>query len=129
MFTGELDEARGARSEGVSLSREAGDLYVLEIMLMEQACATLIMGDAGAAKPLYTEALEIARRIDDRLAQSYLLAAFGCFAAADRQARMGAQLLGTAEATRPGAGAGLIPPLAPQPARAEEAAGALPGRA
>jgi len=76
MFTGELDAVREATSEGVSLSRGAGDLYVLEIMLMELAFVTLIMGDTDAAKPLYTEALQIARRIDDRLAQSYLLAAF-----------------------------------------------------
>ena len=128
MFTGELDAVRDATSEGVSLSREAGDLYVLEIMLMELAFATLIMGDADAAKPLYTEALQIARRIDDRLAQSYLLAAFGWFAASDRQVRMGAQLLGAAEATRLGAGAGIIAPLAPLLDQAEESAVAVLGR-
>jgi DNA-binding CsgD family transcriptional regulator len=129
MFTGELDAVREATSEGVSLSREAGDLYVLEIMLMELAFATLIMGEADAAKPLYIEALQIARRIDDRLAQSYLLAAFGWFAAGDRQARTGAQLLGAAEATRLGAGAGIIAPLAPMLDQAEESAVAVLGRA
>ena len=129
MFTGELDVVRDATSEGVRLSREAGDLYVLEIMLMELAFATLIMAEAGAAKPLYTEALQIARRIDDRLAQSYLLAAFAWFAAGDRQARIGAQLLGAAEATRLGAGAGIIAPLAPLLDQAEESAVAVLGRA
>ena len=128
MFTGELDAVREATSEGVSLSRGAGDLYVLEIMLMELAFVTLIMGDTDAAKPLYTEALQIARRIDDRLAQSYLLAAFGWFAAGAREARLGAQLLGAAEATRLGAGAGIIAPLAPLLDQAEESAVAVLGR-
>jgi predicted ATPase/DNA-binding CsgD family transcriptional regulator len=122
MFTGELDAVRDATSEGVTLSREAGDLYVLEIMLMELAFVTLFTGDASAAKPLYTEALQIARRIDDRLAQSYLLAAFGWFAAGDGHARLGAQLLGAAEATRLGAGAAIIAPLAPLLDQAEESA-------
>jgi predicted ATPase/DNA-binding CsgD family transcriptional regulator len=129
MFTGDLDAVRDATSEGVRLSRGAGDLYVLEIMLMELAFVTLVMGDADAAKPLYTEALQIARRIDDRLAQSYLLAAFGWFAAVDGQARLGAQLLGAAEATRLGAGAGIIAPLAPLLEQAEESAVAALGRA
>ncbi len=129
MFTGDLDAVRDATSEGVSLSRGSGDLYVLEIMLMELAFVTLIMGDADAAKPLYTEALEIARRIDDRLAQSYLLAAFGWFAAGDGQVRLGAQLLGAAEATRLGAGAGIIAPLAPLLDQAEKSAVAVLGRA
>jgi predicted ATPase/DNA-binding CsgD family transcriptional regulator len=129
MFTGDLDAVREATSEGVHLSRGAGDLYVLEIMLMELAFVTLVMGDAGAAKPLYTEALQIAQRIDDRLAQSYLLAAFAWFAAGDDQARLGAQLLGAAEATRLGAGAGIIAPLAPLLEQAEESAVAALGRA
>ena len=128
LFTGELDAVREAASKGVRLSREAGDLYVLEIMLMELAFATLVMGDAGAAKPLYTEALQIARRVDDRLAQSYLLAAFGWFAAVAREARLGAQLLGAAEATRLGTGAGIIAPLAPLLNQAEESAVAVLGR-
>ena len=129
MFTGDLDLVRDATSEGVSLSRGSGDLYVLEIMLMELAFVTLVMGDADAAKPLYTEALEIARRIDDRLAQSYLLAAFGWFAAGDGQVRLGAQLLGAAEATRLGAGAGIIAPLASLLDQAEKSAVAVLGRA
>ena len=128
MFTGDLDLVRDATSEGVSLSRGSGDLYVLEIMLMELAFVTLVMGDADAAKPLYTEALEIARRIDDRLAQSYLLAAFGWFAAGDGQVRLGAQLLGAAEATRLGAGAGIIAPLASLLDQAEKSAVAVLGR-
>lgn len=113
MFTGELDAVREAATEGVRLTREAGDLYGLEIMLMELAFTLLISGDGDGSRPLYTEALQIARRIDDRLVQSYLMAAFGYYAALARQGRLAAQLLGAAEATRLGAGAGVIAPLAP----------------
>src|SRR5260370_7226611 len=77
MFAGELDAVREATSEGVRLSREAGDEYVLEIMLMELAFTFLFSGDADGSRPLYTEALQIARRIDDRLPPSYLMAPFG----------------------------------------------------
>ena len=94
MFTGELDEVREASTEGVRLSREAGDLYVLEIMLMELAFSLLMAGDLDGPRPLYTEALQIARRIDDRLVQSYLMAAFGYYAALARHGRLAAQLLG-----------------------------------
>jgi predicted ATPase/DNA-binding CsgD family transcriptional regulator len=129
MFTGELDAVREATTEGVRLSREAGDLYVLEIMLMELAFTFLISGDADGSRPLYTEALQIARRIDDRLVQSYLMAAFGYYAAVARQGRLAAQLLGAAESTRLGAGAAVIAPLAPLLAQTEELALALLGRA
>jgi DNA-binding CsgD family transcriptional regulator len=129
MFTGELDAVREATTDGVGLSREAGDLYVLEIMLMELAFAFLISGDADAAKPLYTEALQIARRIDDRLVQSYLMAAFGYYAALAHHGRLAAQLLGAAESTRLGAGAAVIAPLAPLLAQTAETAIALLGQA
>jgi ATP/maltotriose-dependent transcriptional regulator MalT len=129
MFTGELDAVREATTDGVRLSREAGDLYVLEIMLMELAFAFLISGDADAAKPLYTEALQIARRIDDRLVQSYLMAAFGDYAALAHHGRLAAQLLGAAESTRLGAGAAVIAPLAPLLAQTAETAIALLGQA
>ena len=129
MFTGELDEVREASTEGVRLSREAGDLYVLEIMLMELAFSLLMAGDLDGPRPLYTEALQIARRIDDRLVQSYLMAAFGYYAALARHGRLAAQLLGAAESTRLGAGAAVIAPMAPMIAQTEETAIALLGQA
>jgi predicted ATPase/DNA-binding CsgD family transcriptional regulator len=129
MFTGELDAVREATTEGVRLSREAGDLYVLEIMLMELAFTCVIEGDVDGSRPLYTEALQIARRIDDRLVQSYLMAAFGYYAALARHGRLAAQLLGAAEATRLGAGAAVIAPLAALLAQTEETAIALLGQA
>jgi DNA-binding CsgD family transcriptional regulator len=86
-------------------------------------------GDLDAPRPLYTEALQIARQIDDRLVQSYLMAAFGYYAALARLGRLAAQLLGAAESTRLGAGAAVIAPLAPLIAQTEETAIALLGQA
>src|SRR3989475_5165973 len=57
MFTGELGAVREASTEGVRLSREAGDLYVLEIMLMELAFSLLMAGGACRPRPPSHEGL------------------------------------------------------------------------
>jgi hypothetical protein len=57
---------------------------------------------------------------DDRVAQYYLLDALGCHAARSRQLRLAAQLLGAAETIRTGAGAAVIPTIAPLLAQAQE---------
>jgi predicted ATPase/DNA-binding CsgD family transcriptional regulator len=121
-FEGDLAEVRSASSEGVRLSRKTGDLYSLEMMLMNLGLTALIAGDLNESKPLFAEALRIAHQIDDRVAQYALLDAFGCLAAGSGQARLAGQLLGAAETVRTGAGASLIPFLAPLLARAEESA-------
>jgi len=121
LFEGDLDAVRSASSEGARLSREAGDLYSLEMMLLNLGSAALIAGDLDQSKPLFAEALRIAHRIDDRVAQYYLLDALGCHAARSGQARLAAQLLGAAETVRTGAGASVIATLAPLLAQAEEA--------
>ncbi len=125
-FEGDLDAVRSAASEGARLSRESGDLYRLEMMLINLGLAALIAGDLDESKPLYAEALRIAQRIDDRVAQHSALDALGCHAASSGQARLAAQLLGAAETVRTGAGATVIAILAPLLAKAEELAiGAL----
>ncbi len=129
MFDGELEVVRTAASEGVRISRETGDLYVLDVMLMELAFSFMIEGQLDIAKPLYVEALRAAQRIDDRILQSYLLVAFGYFAAGSRQATLAAQLFGAAESVRIGAGANIMLPMAPFLAQAEESAIAVLGRA
>lgn len=121
-FEGDLDAARSASSEGARLSREASDLYSLEMMLLNLGCAALLAGDLHASKPLFSEALRIAHQIDDRVAQYYLLAGLGCHATGTGQARRAAQLLGAAETVRTGAGASVIAFLAPLLAHAEESA-------
>src|SRR5205823_13713861 len=81
VFGGDINEVRTAASEGARLSREVGDLYSLEMMLLNLGGTALITGDLDQAKALYTEALGIAHRIDDRVAQYALLDGLGCVAA------------------------------------------------
>jgi tetratricopeptide (TPR) repeat protein len=102
LFDGDLDGARSASEEGVRLSREAGDLYSLEMMLLNLASAELITGDLDSSKLLLADALRIAQQIDDRIAQYYLLDALAYHAVRSRAARRAAQLLGAAETIRTG---------------------------
>jgi DNA-binding CsgD family transcriptional regulator len=126
VFTGDLDAVKAASAEGVRLSRAAGDLYSLEMMLLNLGFAALIEADLDESKTLFAEALEIANRIDDRVAQYALLDALGCQAAKTGRARLAAQLLGAAETVRGRAGANVIGYLSPMLAEAEESArGAL----
>ena len=127
LFEGDLDAVRSASSEGARLSREVGDLYVLEMMTMNLGMVALTAADLDGSRPLFAEALRIAHQIDDRVAQYSLLDALGCHAASSGQARLAAQLLGAAETVRTGAGASVIATLAPLLARAEESATAALG--
>jgi predicted ATPase/DNA-binding CsgD family transcriptional regulator len=121
-FSGDIEAVKAAASEGVRLSRDAGDLYSLEMMLLNRGGTALFLGDLEYAKVDYLEALKIAQRIDDRVAQYALLDSLGCVAAGFGQPRLAAQLLGAAETVRTQAGASLIPILAPFIAQAEESA-------
>jgi predicted ATPase/DNA-binding CsgD family transcriptional regulator len=125
----DVQAVRSAASEGARLAEEAGDLYALEMMLLNLGCAALIAGDLDEAKPLLARALRIASDIDDRVAQLYLLYGLGFHAALTGQPRIGAQLLGAAHIVRTELGASLIPFFSPLLARAEEAAGAALGAA
>jgi predicted ATPase/DNA-binding CsgD family transcriptional regulator len=127
-FEGDLDAVKAAASEGVRLSREVGDLYSLEMMLLNAGGTALISGDLEQAKSFYTEALRIAQRIDDRVAEYALLDGLGCVAAGSGQARLAAQLIGAAETIRTQAGASLIPILIPLIAHAEALAVVALGR-
>jgi predicted ATPase/DNA-binding CsgD family transcriptional regulator len=119
---GDLGTVRSASTEGERLSREVGDLYTLEVWLMNLGFAALISRDLDESELRFAEALRIAHQIDDRLAQSALLAAFGFHSASSGQARHAAQLLGAAETVRTGAGASVMPFVAPSLAEAEESA-------
>src|SRR4030088_3371715 len=105
LFEGDLDGVRSAALEGARLSREIGDLYSLEMMLINLGMVALTERDPAAAKPLFTEALQIARQIDDRVAQYWTLDALGCHAASSGQARLAAPPLGGAGTGRAPAGA------------------------
>ena len=122
LFEGDLDAVRSAASEGVVLSREVGDLYGLKTWLMHLGMAAFIAGELGTSKPLFAEALRIAREIDDRVQQSYLLDALGCHAAG---ADMHGSRRSCSEPPTPfesGAGASVMPFLAPLVGQAEQAA-------
>src|ERR1019366_3493691 len=119
-FEADLDAVRSAASDGVRVAREAGDLYRLEVMLLNLGSAALIVGDLSEARPQLAEALRIAQQIDDRVAQFYLLDAFGCHPALSGQARRAGQLLGAAGTARAEAGANVMPFLAPLLAQAGE---------
>src|SRR5439155_4963285 len=94
LFEGDLDAVSSASSDGVRLSREAGDLYSLEMMLLNLGCTALIGGDHDGAKPLFTEALRIARQLDDRVAEYCRLDALGRHAARRGEPRPAARLAG-----------------------------------
>ena len=127
-FGGDLAAVTSASSEGARLSRESGDLYGLDTWLMNLGIAALIAGRPDEAKPLVAEALPIARMIDDRVSQFHLLDASACLAAGSGQARLAAQLLGAGATVGAGAGARLMPFLAPLVEQAESSAIAALGR-
>ncbi len=127
LFRGDIETLKAAASDGVRLSREVGDLYSLEMMLLNAGGAALITGDLEQAKSSHMEALKIAQVIDDRVAQYVLIDELGCVAAGSGQARLAAQLLGAAETVRTQAGARLIPILAPLLAQAEASGSAALG--
>jgi predicted ATPase/DNA-binding CsgD family transcriptional regulator len=125
-FEADLGAVRAAAAEGARRARESGDIYALEMMLLNLGSAALLAGDLREAEPLLAEALRIARQIDDRVAQFHLIGGLGCHAARSGQARRAARLLGAADTVRTGVGANVIPFLAPAFAQAaEEAAAAL----
>jgi DNA-binding CsgD family transcriptional regulator len=102
---------------------------VLEMMLLNLGSAALIANDLDESTPLLAEALRAADQIDDRVAQVYLLDAFGCHAALSGRARLAAQLLGAADAARKVIGGNVMPFLAPPLAQASELAVAALGAA
>lgn len=104
-FGADMHTATAASSEGVRLSREAGDQYVLESMLRNLGTVAMLSGDLHGAEVRLSEALRVARQIDHRFAEYFLLSGFGWHAASSGQARRAARLLGAA--ANVGAGAGV----------------------
>ncbi|HEV3173379.1 MAG TPA: LuxR C-terminal-related transcriptional regulator [Actinocrinis sp.] len=128
-FEADLATIRAGATEGVRLSREIGDFYTLEIMLLNLGSAALMAGELAEAEPLLAEALATAHRIDDRVAQFYLLAAHACHATLSGNALWAAAMFGAAETVRVEAGANVMPILSTQFAQAEQAAAAMLGEA
>jgi DNA-binding CsgD family transcriptional regulator len=129
LVDGDLDAVAAAAAEGARLSREAGDLYSLGMMLMNMGYAAQRSGALRDADNWFTEGLRIARQIDDRVAQWYLVGALGCCAAADREPRLAATLLGASESLRAEIGATAHPSMAPALTQATRSATAALGGA
>lgn len=129
LLNGELADVRVAAEQGARLSREAGDLYSLDMMLMNDGLAALLSGTLTEAEQRFAEGLRLARRLDDRVAQCYLIGGLGCCAAGLAQPRLAAQLLGAMENLRAEAGATINASLAPAVAQATAAVTALLSRA
>jgi predicted ATPase/DNA-binding CsgD family transcriptional regulator len=129
LVDGELGAVRSAAAAGVRLSREVGDLYSLGMMLMNQGFAALRSGELPEAERQLTEGLRIARWIDDRVAQCYMLGALGCCAAGAGRPGPAAQLLGAMENLRAELGAAVNAGMAPAFSQAGQAATAALGSA
>ncbi len=122
LFLGDLATATTGSAEGVRISREAGDLYQVEAMLRNLGMVGIMSGENEAANSRFMEALQVARQIDNRLAQSYGLAAAGWYAGKAGQARAAAQLLGAAETLGMQTGADIMGPSVPLLVEAKESA-------
>ncbi|MFZ0130728.1 MAG: LuxR C-terminal-related transcriptional regulator [Candidatus Dormiibacterota bacterium] len=121
-FANDIDAAAASTSEGLRLSRDAGDLFYLASMLRNVAAIAMTNGDLADANAGAGEALRVARQIDDRIAEFYILAAMSSLAASAGQARLAARLLGAAQTIGAGAGATIIGPHAPFQTHARESA-------
>jgi DNA-binding CsgD family transcriptional regulator len=118
LLNGDLAAVRSAAADGAVLSREAGDLYSLGMMLLNQGFAALIAGSQREAGERFAEGLRIARQLDDRVAQCHLVGGLACCAAGSREPRLAAQLFGAMESLRAEAGANVNAGMAPALAQA-----------
>src|SRR5438552_15448532 len=73
LFEGNLETVRAASSEGASLSRAAGDLYVLEMMLINLGIVALMACDLESSRHLFDDALRNVAKLDDRGPMFYVL--------------------------------------------------------
>ena len=119
---GDLAAAEAASSEGARLSREVGDLYYLERMLMNLGLVATAAGDLPGSRSRFIEGLRIAKQTDNRLGQSSFLCQLGGQAATSGQPRLGARLLGAAEALGSAAGASTTGPFERELARVRNVA-------
>ncbi len=125
----DFEAAKALSSQGVNLSRQAGDLYQTESMLRNFGMVGMMTGDSTAARSGFVEALRVARLFDNRLAEYYGLACLGWHAATSGQPRKAARLLGAAEALALQTGADILGPAAQRLTEAKQATVAALGTA
>jgi predicted ATPase/DNA-binding CsgD family transcriptional regulator len=129
IFTGDLEAVRALSVVGVTLSREAGDLYQLESMFRNLGVAEMMSGDLHASNAWFGEALKVARQVDNRLGQYWGLATAGWYAAHVGRLRAAAQLLGAADVLCTQTGSALGGPTIPLVAGAQQLASEALGAA
>jgi DNA-binding CsgD family transcriptional regulator len=100
LFDGDFELARAMYSKSADAWRGTGYLFGVQFSLIQIAVACFLGGERAASRPLLLEALSIARRLDDRVAQFYLLYCFSGLAAFSGEERLAAQLLGAGERLR-----------------------------
>ena len=127
LFVGDLATLRVVSTEGARLSREVGDVYAQHMMNLNLGGAALLAGDLEESKARYSESLRSAYLIDDRIGQYYLLAALAYHRVAEGRPQEAAQLLGASETIRTGAGATIMPVMAPVVNQARDSAMAALG--
>ncbi|GAA1755541.1 LuxR C-terminal-related transcriptional regulator [Kocuria aegyptia] len=130
LLNGHPSAVIASATPGAAMSREIGDQYSLVMMLMNLGLATLQLGRTTDAEHHFLEALAIARDLDDRVAQCYLLGGLGCCASRRQEPRLAARLFGAMETLREEAGATLNTGIsrALDPATATAAAALGPSR-
>jgi DNA-binding CsgD family transcriptional regulator len=127
LVDGDLDAVRSAAAAGARLSREAGDLYSLDMMLVNQGFAALMSGDLRESEQRFTEGLRIAHQLDDRVAQCNLLGGLVCCAEGSGEPQLAAQLLGAMENLRAEVGGSVNAGFAPALTRATTSVTAVLG--
>jgi DNA-binding CsgD family transcriptional regulator len=97
-LAGELNAAEQSAMEGLRLSREIGDLYYNEQMLLNLGLVAVARGDWSQSRRRTLEALRIATDINDRPGQVTLMRLLAGHAGVTGQGHMAARLLGAAHA-------------------------------
>ena len=100
LFDGDFPLAKAMFSKSLGAARQVGDLYGVESCLCQIAIACFFGGEPKDSKPYMQQAMSMARRLDDRQQQAYLLLGLGGLAAFSGDGRLAARLLGAGERLR-----------------------------
>jgi len=106
---GDYERARELYLEALTFYREPPWTPMLPYTLAYLGYAEELRGDLDAAEACHQEGLRLAEDLPDEVPVTLALAGLACVAAARRQPRRAAVLLGAAESVRERAGAPLLP--------------------
>jgi tetratricopeptide (TPR) repeat protein len=106
---GDYERARELYLEALSFYRETPPTPMLSCSLTSLGYVEELRGDLDAAEACHQEGLRLAQGLPDEVPVALALAGLACVAAARRQPRRAAVLLGAAESVRERAGVPLLP--------------------